>query len=288
MLWVTDMGWMMGPWLIFGTLRSARRMVLYDGAPDYPDPDRLWALVERHRVTHLGISPTLIRALMSHGDERVAQHDLSSLRVFGSTGEPWNPDPWLWFCSQRRRRPLPDHQLLRRHRDLRRHRSAAPCCPLKPCALLGPIPGMAADVVDEHGQPVRGAVGELVIRQAVDRHDARLLARPERYLDTYWSRFPGVWVHGDWAAIDDDGLWYILGRSDDTIKVAGKRLGPAEVESLLVAHPAVVEAAAIGVPDELKGERAGVLLRAAAGRATRTRPARATARRCRRRGWARR
>ena len=127
--------------------------------------------------------------------------------------------------------------------------------PLKPCAFCAPLPGMAADVVDEEGRSVRGQVGELVIRAAVDRHDARLLAQPRSAISKPTGRaFPDVWVHGDWAAVDNDGLWYILGRSDDTIKVAGKRLGPAEVESILVSHPFVSEAAAIGVPDEIKGQ----------------------------------
>jgi acetyl-CoA synthetase len=126
--------------------------------------------------------------------------------------------------------------------------------PLKPCAFSGPLPGMAADVVDEHGQSVRNQVGELVIRAPWIGMTRGFWRDPQRYLDTYWSRFPGVWVHGDWAAVDTDGLWYILGRSDDTLKVAGKRLGPAEVESILVSHEAVSEAAAIGVPDEVKGQ----------------------------------
>src|SRR4029453_10207709 len=126
--------------------------------------------------------------------------------------------------------------------------------PLKPAAFAAPPPGVAADVVDDKGQPVRNQVGELVVRAPWIGMTRGFWNDPERYLQTYWSRFPGVWVHGDWAAIDEDGLWYILGRSDDTIKIAGKRLGPAEVESVLVEHPAVLEAAPSGVPDEIKGQ----------------------------------
>jgi acetyl-CoA synthetase len=126
--------------------------------------------------------------------------------------------------------------------------------PLKPCSFSGPPPGIAADVVDEQGRPVRNQVGELVVRKPWIGMTRGFWREPERYLQTYWSRFPDVWVHGDWAAIDEDGLWYVLGRSDDTIKIAGKRLGPAEVESILTAHPAVREAAAIGAPHALKGE----------------------------------
>ncbi len=251
--WITDMGWMMGPWLVFGTLLIGATMMLYDGAPDYPAPDRVWALVQRHRVTALGISPTLVRALIKFGNEPVRRHDLSSLRKFGSTGEPWNPDPWRWLFD------VGGGQLPIINYSGGTEISGGivmgnVLLPLKPCAFSAPLPGMAADVVDEAGRSVRGQVGELVIRQPWIGMTRGFWRDPDRYLDTYWSRFPGLWVHGDWAAVDADGLWYILGRSDDTIKVAGKRLGPAEIESILVAHPAVSEAAAIGVPDPLRGQ----------------------------------
>ncbi len=254
LFWVTDMGWMMGPWLVFGTLLLGATMMICDGAPDFPGPDRLWSLVARHGVTSLGISPTLVRALLRHGDAPVRAHDLSSLRKFASTGEPWNPAPWMWLFQNvgGGMRPIVNYSggteisggIL----------MGNVLTPLKPCAFSGPLPGMAADVVNERGESVRGEVGELVIRQPWIGMTRGFWRDPERYLETYWSRFPDVWVHGDWAAIDDDGLWFIVGRSDDTIKIAGKRVGPAEVESVLVAHDAVSEAAAIGVPDELKGE----------------------------------
>jgi len=253
MYWITDMGWMMGPWLVFGTLMLGATMFLYDGAPDYPGPDRVWAMVERHRLTALGISPTLVRALAPQGERPVRSHDLSSLRLFGSTGEPWNPEPWMWLFQVpgESRRPIINYSggteisggIV----------MGNPLRPLKPCAFSAPCPGIAADVVDDAGRSVRGQVGELVIRAPWIGMTRGFWRDPARYEETYWSRFPGVWVHGDWAAIDADGMWYILGRSDDTLKVAGKRLGPAEVESVLVGHPDVVEAAAIGVPDPIKG-----------------------------------
>ncbi|HTP08567.1 MAG TPA: AMP-binding protein [Anaerolineae bacterium] len=252
--WLTDMGWMMGPWLVFGTLLLGATMVIYDGAPDYPAPNRLWSLVERHRVTTLGISPTLVRALIRYGDEPIKQHDLSSLRKFASTGEPWNPDPWLWLFNTVGKGKLPIINYSGGTEISGGIVMGNVLLPLKPCAFSAPLPGMAADVVDEAGRSVRGQVGELVIKQPWIGMTRGFWRNPDRYIETYWSRFPHVWVHGDWAAIDDDGLWYILGRSDDTIKVAGKRLGPAEVESILVSHPAVSEAAVIGVPDELKGQ----------------------------------
>ena len=252
--WLTDMGWMMGPWLVFGTLILGATMLVYDGAPDYPAPNRMWSLVERHHVTTLGLSPTLVRALIRYGDEPVKRHDLSSLRKFASTGEPWNPDPWLWLFNTVGKGKLPIINYSGGTEISGGIVMGNVLLPLKPCAFSAPLPGMAVDVVDDEGRSVRGQVGELVIRQPWIGMTRGFWRNPDRYIETYWSRFPHVWVHGDWAAVDDDGLWYILGRSDDTIKVAGKRLGPAEVESILVSHPAISEAAAIGVPDELKGQ----------------------------------
>jgi len=252
--WMTDMGWMMGPWLVFGALLVGASMVFYDGAPDYPDCGRLWALAERHKVTHLGVSPTLIRSLMAHGPEPVRRHDLSGLRAVGSTGSPWDPQSWTWLF---------DHVLERRKPILNysggTEISGGILCgnfftPLKPCAFSGPVPGMDADVVDEDCRPVRGAVGELIIRQPWIGMTRGFWKDQERYLDAYWRRFEGIWVHGDFAAIDEDGLWYILGRSDDTIKVAEKRLSPAEVEAIANAHELVADSVAIGVPHAVKGQ----------------------------------
>jgi acetyl-CoA synthetase len=254
MLWVTDMGWMMGPWEVFGMTILAGTMVIYDGALDHPGPDRLWALVERHSVSVLGVSPTLIRALMKHGDAPVRARTRSSLRVFGSTGEPWNPESWRWLFETVGGGRLPIINYSGGTEVSGGLVAGNVLTPIKPCSFAGPPPGIAADVVDDQGRPVRNQVGELVVRAPWIGMTHGFWRDPERYEQTYWSRFPGVWVHGDWAAIDADGLWYILGRSDDTIKIAGKRLGPAEVESVLVEHPAVIESAAIGIPDAAKGQ----------------------------------
>jgi acetyl-CoA synthetase len=254
MYWVTDMGWMMGPWEAFGMTILGGTMVIYDGALDHPGPDRLWALVQRHRATVLGVSPTLVRALMRHGEGPVRQHDLSSLRILGSTGEPWNPESWRWFFDVPGSGRLPIINYSGGTETSGGLVSGNVLTPMKPCSFSGPPPGIAADVVDEEGRPVRNQVGELVVRAPWIGMTRGFWRDPERYEETYWSRFPDIWVHGDWAAIDGDGLWYILGRSDDTIKIAGKRLGPAEVESVLVEHPAVLESAAIGVPDAAKGQ----------------------------------
>jgi acetyl-CoA synthetase len=254
MFWVSDIGWMMGPWELFGMALIGGTSVLYDGALDFPGPDRLWAIVERHGVNILGVSPTLIRALMKHGEAPVRAHDLSSLRILGSTGEPWNPEPWRWLFEVAGGGRLPIINYSGGTEVSGGLVAGNVITPLKPAAFAGPPPGIAADVVDDQGRPVRNEVGELVVRAPWIGMTRGFWRDAERYEQTYWSRFPDVWVHGDWAAIDDDGLWYILGRSDDTIKIAGKRLGPAEVESVLVEHPAVLEAAAVGVPDELKGQ----------------------------------
>jgi acetyl-CoA synthetase len=254
MYWMSDMGWMMGPWLVFGTLCIGASMLLYDGAPDYPDTDRLWQLVDDHEVTHLGISPTLIRSLRSHGPEPVQRHDVSRLRAAASTGSPWDPESWLWLFRNvlESRKPILNY-------SGGTEISGGILCgnffkPLKPAAFSGPVPGMDVDIVDSDGNSVRGEVGELVIRGPWIGMTRGFWNDRQRYLDTYWSRFENVWVHGDFAAVDSEGLWYILGRSDDTIKVAGKRLGPAEVEAILNAHESIAESAAIGVPHDVKGQ----------------------------------
>ena len=258
LFWFTDLGWMMGPWAISGALLLGARLVIYEGTPDFPGPDRLWSIVERHRVTHLGLSPTVIRALMAHGEEPVRSHDRSSLRVLGSTGEPWNPDPWWWYFREVGEGRIPIVNYSGGTEVSGGIVAGNLLTPVRPCSFGGPNVGVAADVVDPAGESVRGVVGELVIRQPLPGMTRGFWGDPERYLETYWSRIPGVWVHGDWALVDEDGYWFIQGRSDDTLKIAGKRVGPAEVESAAVAHPSVVEAAAVGLPHEVKGESIAV------------------------------
>jgi len=258
LFWFTDLGWMMGPWAISGALLLGARLVIYEGTPDHPGPDRLWSIVARHRVTHLGLAPTVIRALMPHGSDPVRARDRSSLRVLGSTGEPWNPDPWWWYFREVGEGRCPIVNYSGGTEVSGGIVSGNLLTPLRACSFAGPQVGVAADVVDATGRPLRGEVGELVIRQPLPGMTRGFWRDPERYLETYWSRFPGVWLHGDWALVDADGYWYIQGRSDDTLKVAGKRVGPAEVESAAVAHPAVVEAAAVGIPHSLKGEAIAV------------------------------
>jgi len=251
---------MMGPWAIAGALLNGARVVIYEGAPDYPGPDRIWAIVARHRVTHLGVSPTLVRALIVHGEEPVRAHDRTSLRVLGSTGEPWNPDPWKWYFRVAGDGRLP---IVNYSGGTEVSGGIVGCSllrPIRPTSFNGPCLGMGVDVVGPDGGSLRGDVGELAIRTPWPGMTRGFWdGDDERYLETYWRRMPGLWIHGDWAMVDDDGFWYLLGRSDDTLKIAGKRVGPAEVEAAAVSHPSVVEAAAIGIPDPLKGEAIVVL-----------------------------
>jgi len=228
---------------------------LFDGVPNHPGPDRLWDVVERHGITTLGISPTLIRALIPAGDDHVRRHDLSSLRILGSTGEPWNPEPYMWFLNEVGGGRCPIINISGGTEVGACFLSPLPITELKPCTLRGPALGMDIDVWGADGTPVGpGEVGELVCKKPWPGMTRGIWKDPERYLDTYWRRWPDVWVHGDWASVDEDGFWFLHGRSDDTMNVAGKRVGPAEVESALAHHPAVVESAAVGIPDAVKGE----------------------------------
>lgn len=252
--WLTDMGWIMGQWLVVGGLGNGATVATYDGAPDTPDPGRIWDFVERHRLTMLGVSPTLIRALKAAGDEWPARHDLSSLRAIGSTGEPWNPDPWFWLFRTVGGERIPIVNITGGTELGACLLSANLQRGIKPCSLGDPSLGVDLDVLDEAGNSIRGEVGELVLRNAVPAMTRGFHEEPERYEETYWSRYPGIWTHGDWASVDADGYWYLHGRSDETLNIAGKRLGPAEVESVATAHPAVQVSAAIAVPDPVKGE----------------------------------
>jgi acetyl-CoA synthetase len=252
--WVTDLGWMMGPWLIYGALINGATMVLYDGSPDFPEPDRMWEFTAKHKVEILGISPTLVRGLATKGDDLPKKHDLSVLRAFASTGEPWNPEPWRWLFEVVGDSKLPIINYSGGTEISGGILMNNPLVPIKPCGFSAPCLGIDADVLDENGESVdNGKVGELAIKKTWIGMAQGFWNEPERYLETYWNRFKDVWVHGDFAMKDADGHWFILGRSDDTLKVAGKRVGPAEVESILVGHELVAEAAVIGVPDEIKG-----------------------------------
>jgi acetyl-CoA synthetase len=252
--WLSDIGWMMGPWTIIGNHNFGGTIFLYDGAPDYPAPDRLWAMIERHRITTLGISPTAIRLLMRYGESAPRSHDLSSLRLLGSTGEPWDETSYLWFFEHVGHRRCPIINISGGTEIVGCFLFPLPIQALKPCTLGAPAPGMAVDIFDDHGKPVRGRTGHLVCTKPAPSMTRGIWGDPKRYTETYWARFPGVWYHGDWASVDEDGFWFLHGRADESMNVAGRKVGPAEVEQALIEHPAVSEAAVIGVPDELTGE----------------------------------
>jgi acetyl-CoA synthetase len=253
----TDMGWIMGPWTVVGVGALGGTIVFAEGAPDWPIHDRIWRTVEQERVTALGLSPTLTRALLPHGDP---SSDLSSLRTFVTTGEPWNPAPYAWLFENVGGSRVPIINCTGGTEVGACFLSPTPIAPIKACSVGGAALGMAMDVVADDGTSLvgTGEVGELVCRAPFPGMTRGFWRDPDKFIETYWSRFPGVWVHGDWASVDEDGFWFLHGRSDDTMNIAGKRIGPAELESAAVGHPAVREAAAIGVPHEVKGETAWI------------------------------
>jgi acetyl-CoA synthetase len=249
--WLSDIGWMMGPWSILGNHLFGGTIFMYDGAPDFPTPMRLWETIERHRITTFGVSPTAIRVLSK---APAAPPPMPSLRLLGSTGEPWDEASWLWFFEQVGHRRCPIINISGGTEIVGCFLLPLPIQSLKPCTLGGPAPGMATEVVDENGVPVRGRKGYLVCTAPSPSMTRGIWNDPQRYLETYWSRFPGMWYHGDWASVDQDGHWMLPGRADESMNVAGRKVGPAEVEDAMMQHPGVAEAAVIGVPDEVKGE----------------------------------
>ncbi len=253
MLWMSDMGWLVGPILIYGVLGLGGTVILAEGTPNYPEPDRLWRLIDDHRVSFLGIAPTVVRAAMVNGTGQLDGHDLSSLRIFTSTGEPWTTAAWMWLFEHvgKSRIPVLNYS---GGTEMGGIVSSTVIHPLKPCSFAGPVPGTGAAVVDDEGNDVAaGTVGELVMRRPTIGLTRGLWENRDGYLDTYWNVIPGIWVHGDFAYYDGDGFWFITGRSDDTLKIAGKRTGPSEIEELLLSGGRLAAAAAIGAPDPVKG-----------------------------------
>jgi acetyl-CoA synthetase len=249
--WLSDIGWMMGPWTILGNHLFGGTIFLYDGAPDYPTPMRLWEMIARHRITTFGVSPTAIRMLIKEGE---VLPPMPSLRILGSTGEPWDEKAWCAYFDQVGGSRCPIINISGGTEIVGSFLFPLPIQELKPCTLGAPAPGMATEVVDENGFPVRGRMGYLVCTAPAPSMTRGIWNNPQRYLDTYWSRFPGMWYHGDWASVDEDGHWFLHGRADESMNVAGRKVGPAEVEEAMMQHPGVAEAAVFGVPDELKGE----------------------------------
>ena len=253
--WVSDIGWMMGPWTLIGNHTFGGTVFMYEGAPDYPEPDRFWEMIDRHGLTHFGISPTAIRALRKQGDHWVAEHDLSSLRILGSTGEPWDPESWQWFYENVGGGDCPIINISGGTEICGCFLMPMPTQPLKPCSLGGPGLGMDIDIVDGDGESIADANerGYLVARDSCPSMTRSLWSGDERYLAEYWSTWDDVWDHGDWAQKDEDGFWFLHGRADDALNIAGRKVGPAEVEGAAMDHESVNQAAAVGVPDDTTG-----------------------------------
>jgi acetyl-CoA synthetase len=252
--WITDLGWMMGPWQVFGSQFHGSKHLVVEGAIDYPEKDRVWKLISEYHVTQFGFAATVARLLKKLTPKVSGEYDTSSIRITGNTGEPIDPDTWTWVVYEVGGGKAPMINLSGGTEIFGCILLPSPVVPLKPSTLWGPGLGMDADVFDDNGKPLRGQPGYLVLKKPTPSMTRGLWGEPDRYIETYWSRFPGVWYHGDLAYIDSDGFWYILGRADDVIKVAGKRIGPAEVEAILNSHPLVVESACIGAPHPVKGE----------------------------------
>lgn len=251
--WMSDMGWIIGPLIVFGTPLVGATLVLAEGAPNYPDPDRMWRIIEQRRVTYLGVAPTTVRTFMAQGSAPAAIYDLSSLRMLVSAGEAWTPEAWWWFFEQAGDGRLPILNFSGGTEMISIIGSTV-LLPLKSCSFNCALPGAGADIFDESGASAPfGVVGELVMRRPSIGLTRGLWRDDARYLQTYWSTWPGIWHHGDFASRDADGQWYIHGRSDDTMKIAGKRTGPDEIEGLLLATGEVADAAAVAVPDPIKG-----------------------------------
>jgi len=258
--WCTaDVGWVTGhSSIVYAPLIHGAAQVLYEGTPDYPAVDRYWDIVEKYGVTILYTSPTAIRMLMRYGEEPVKKHDLSSLEVLGSVGEAINPEAWLWYYKHigGERCPIVDTWWQTETGGIMI--SPTPgieCVPLKPGSATFPLPGIAADIVDEGGQPVPpGEKGYLVIKAPWPGMLMGIHGDPQRYQESYWSKFPGMFYTGDYAIRDNDGYFWILGRADEVLKIAGHRIGTIEIEDAAVSHPAVIEAAVASKPDPIKGQ----------------------------------
>jgi len=258
--WCTaDIGWVTGhSYIVLGPMLMGATQVMYEGAPDFPQPDRWWAVIERYGVTVLYTSPTAIRTFMRFGEEWPRKHDLSTLRIIHSVGEPINPEAWRWAYRNLGYQNVAFGStwwMTETGGIVISHAPGLYLAPMKPGTNGPPLPGFEVDVVDENGNPAPpGVKGYLVIRRPWPGMLHTIWGDPERYVKTYWSRFPGVFYAGDYAIKDRDGYIWVLGRADEVIKVAGHRLGTYELESALISHPAVAEAAVIGIPDPIKGE----------------------------------
>jgi len=250
-----DPGWITGhSYIVYGPLLNGATSFMYEGAPTYPYPHRWWQMIERYGINILYTAPTAIRGLMRFGDAWPNRYNLSSLRLLGSVGEPINPEAWKWYHRVIGKEKCPIMDTWWQTETGMFMITPMPCTPLKPGSGTKPFPGLVMDIVDEEGKSVKpNEEGYLVIKTPWPAMLRNVWNDPDRYVEQYWTRFPGMYMTGDSARRDKDGYFWIIGRVDDVLKVSGYRLGTAEIESALVSHPSVAEAAAIGLPHEVKG-----------------------------------
>jgi acetyl-CoA synthetase len=250
-----DIGWITGhSYIVYAPLMLGATSVIYEGAPDYPGPDRWWSMIEKHGVTVLYTSPTSIRLFMRHGEGWPRTHDLSTLRLLGSVGEPINPEAWIWYYTNIGGKQCQIMDTWWQTETGHICITPLPITPLRPGYATRPFPGIDADVFNDDGKPIRGKGGNLVIKNPWPGMLRGLYKNPDRFKEVYWSRFPEVYLAGDIAKLEEDGYFWIPGRADDVLNVSGHRIGNSEVESALVSHELVAEAAVVGKPHEIKGE----------------------------------
>jgi acetyl-CoA synthetase len=256
--WCTaDIGWVTGhSYIVYGPLQNGATALMYEGAPNFPDFDRFWQIIDRHKVNIFYTAPTAIRAFIKWGSEYPKRHRLDSLRLLGTVGEPINPEAWMWYREVigKNRCPIVD-TWWQTETGMIMISPLPGAVPTKPGSATLPLPGVFPDVVTRDGKSVpKGSGGLLVLRKPWPAMARTIFNDPDRFKKQYWSDIPGMYFTGDGARKDEDGYYWMMGRVDDVINVAGHRLGTMEVESALVAHPKVAEAAVVGRPDDLKGQ----------------------------------
>ncbi|MFL6431774.1 MAG: acyl-CoA synthetase [Nitrososphaeraceae archaeon] len=256
LFWYADIGWITGQtWVVYGSPLIGGTALIHEGVLDYPKPDSWCNLIDKHKVTIFGTSPTAIRIFIK-SNLSISNYDFQSLRILTVTGEPINKNAWIWYFENVGKKRCPIINLSGGTEIGGAIVSALPVMSLKPCTVGCPIPGFDADVFDDEGKHTNK--GYLVIKKPWPSMTRGILNDGSRFIETYWSKYKDVWYHGDLVFVDCDGLWYMQGRTDDVIKVAGHRIGSAEIEAAITSHPAVAEAVAIGMPDEVKGETIAV------------------------------
>jgi acetyl-CoA synthetase len=250
-----DVGWITGhSYIVYAPLLMGATSFIFEGTPDYPDPGRFWKMVEEYGVSVFYTAPTTIRMFMKHGEKWPQKYDLTTLRILGSVGEPINPEAWVWYHKNIGNHKCPIMDTWWQTETGMHIITPLPLSDLKPGSTCKPFPTIQADVVDDDGNSIVGDGGHLVLKNPWPSMFRTLYGDPERYVEAYWSKFPGMYLSGDVARKDEDGYFWIQGREDDVLNVAGHRISTAEVESALVSHPTVAESAVVGRPDILKGE----------------------------------